>query len=482
MTFASFSFAVFFPVVAAFYYLCPPRFRWALLLIASCYFYMVFMPQYILILFALILIDFFAAIQMERVPENRRRVFLIVSIVANLSMLFFFKYFNFFNENISSLAHAFGLQYSPLTVTLLLPLGLSFHVFQSISYVIEVYRRRFKAERHLSTYALYVMFFPQLVAGPIERPQHLLPQLSAQIKWDRSKVISGARLMAWGYFKKLVIADRLGMSVDYIYSHIHHVPGPSILFAMLFFSFQLYTDFSGYTDIARGCARILGIEIVSNFAQPYFSSSIAEFWRRWHMSLSSWFRDYLFTPLGLTWVRSFPRLGTYAAVFITFTLMGLWHGANWTFIVMGMLFGLYIIVGRLTQPLKKYVPLPRPLQILVTFALTSFTWTFFRAPDMSTAFIFIRQLFVGWNVSVPALFANLQYPSDSLGISRSDLLIAIASILVLLAVEYLQSKEALSPRFERQPLYVRSAAYAGLALSLFLFAVVATKSFIYFQF
>ena len=255
MTFVSLAFLVFFIGITVAYYLCPPRFRWALLLAGSCYFYAVFVPKYIFVLFFIILVDFILARWMEQTEGAAKRSLFVAGVVVTVGVLFVFKYFNFFNENIAALAQALQWNYSIGALSFLLPLGLSFHTFQSVSYLIEVYRGNYPAERHLGIYALYVMFFPQLVAGPIERPAHLLPQFKKTVSFDTGNVLSGLRLMLWGFFKKIVIADRLALSVNYVYANIAAVPGPSILFAMFAFGFQLYADFSGYTDIARGRAR-----------------------------------------------------------------------------------------------------------------------------------------------------------------------------------------------------------------------------------
>ncbi|MBA3733386.1 MBOAT family protein, partial [Patescibacteria group bacterium] len=297
MTFTSIAFVIFIILITFFYYISPAKFRWLILLIGSCYFYMAFVPKYILILFVLIIIDYVLAQKIESSLGTKRKIFFIGSLVSNIGLLFVFKYFNFFNENILNLAHLLHWNYSIGTLSLILPLGLSFHTFQSMSYIIEVYRGNYKAEKHLGIYALYVLFFPQLVAGPIERPEHLLPQLKKDIPFEFSNIVIGLRLMLWGFFKKLVVADRLAISVTYVYAHISNVSGLSIVITIIFFAFQLYADFSGYSDIARGSAKLLGIDVIRNFNQPYFSKSVAEFWRRWHISLSSWFRDYFYFPL-----------------------------------------------------------------------------------------------------------------------------------------------------------------------------------------
>jgi alginate O-acetyltransferase complex protein AlgI len=492
MTFTSIAFLVFVPLVTIAYYLCPPRYRWAVLLFASCYFYMAFVPSYLLVLFLLIGIDFFLAQQIEHTTGARKKIIFIIGIVATVSILFVFKYFNFFNANLAALAQLLDWNYSAVSLRLLLPLGLSFHTFQSLSYLIEVYRGKYKTVRHLGVYALYVMFFPQLVAGPIERPQHLIPQLTSTQSFNVKRTESGLRLIAWGFFKKLVIADQLAVSVDYVYHHAATTPGPSVIITMIFFAFQLYADFSGYTDISRGSARLLGIELVYNFKQPYFSKSIAEFWRRWHISLSSWFRDYFYTPL----IYVAPRLSMtwlYMCIFITFLVTGFWHGAGWTFIAMGALFGLYIVFGLATRKLReKFVRtsglarVPKIhafLQILFTFTLVCVAWVFFRAPDLHTADTLFSRLSKGWEMSL-SQYVNgyILQPFWTLGISRYTLLVSLVCIAGLLFLEYKEQKTSLGVWLDKQPLLVRSFSYSSVLFMIILYGTFSAPLFIYFQF
>ncbi len=298
MSFISLQFFYFFVLVTGCYFVLPQKYRWILLLGASCYFYMVFVPKYILILGFTIVVDYFAGIAIENATGKRRKLFLVCSLVANIGVLAVFKYYNFLNNNLSFLLHDMGMKDPIPVLSILLPIGLSFHTFQAMSYTIEVYRGNQKAERHFGIYSLYVMFYPQLVAGPIERPQNLLHQFREKHSFDYDRVISGLRLMLWGYFKKTVIADRVGLIVDKVYSDPHHFNGIALTLATIFFAYQIYCDFSGYSDIAIGAARVMGIKLMYNFKSPYHSKSIAEFWTRWHMSLSTWFRDYLYIPLG----------------------------------------------------------------------------------------------------------------------------------------------------------------------------------------
>src|SRR5262245_25802672 len=299
MLFNSLQFCVFFFVVTSLFFVLPHRWRWLLLLIASCYFYMAFIPVYILILGFTIVIDYIAGILIEDAQGKKRKFLLIASLIANVGVLFVFKYFNFLANSFTDLATALsGQQVAHIGLRIILPIGLSFHTFQSMSYTIEVYRGNQKAERHFGIYALYVMFYPQLVAGPIERPQNLLPQFRQNHNFDYQRVTSGLRLMAWGLFKKTVVADRLALFVNKIYAEPGSFDGPVLLLATLFFAFQIYCDFSGYSEIAIGSARVMGFNLMQNFDRPYHARSISEFWRRWHISLSTWFRDYLYFPLG----------------------------------------------------------------------------------------------------------------------------------------------------------------------------------------
>ena len=385
-----------------------------LLLFASCIFYMAFIPAYIFILAALILIDYIAAILIEKSNDRQKKVYLIASIFSTCITLFFFKYFNFFNLNLSALSNFLHWNYSMSALSLLLPIGLSFHTFQSLAYVIEVYRGNFKAERHLGIYALYVMFYPQLVAGPIERPQHLLPQFYLEQVFKYDRVISGIKRMLWGMFKKVVIADNLASLVNIVYSHPHEYSGPYLLQATIFFAIQIYCDFSGYVDIAIGSARVMGFELVENFNKPYLATSVSDFWRRWHMSLSFWFRDYVYIPLGGN--RSFQSR-TYLNIFTVFLLSGLWHGANWTFVLWGGLHGMYVISSKATVLLREKIvrisklhsfpKLHNCIQIILTLSLVAFAWIFFRANNINDALYVASHLFTGgWSSIYEFLMDN----------------------------------------------------------------------------
>lgn len=491
MLFNSIPFVIFLPLVFFSYWALPGRWRPWLLLAASCYFYMAFVPQYILILFFLITVDYVLAQAMERSAGRARRLYFILSICSNLGVLFLFKYFNFFNENITLLAQALHWNYSLGALSLLLPLGLSFHVFQSLAYIIEVYKGKHPAEKNYGIYALYIMFFPQLVAGPIERPAHLLPQLHAVQTFDYARAVSGLRLVLWGLFKKIVIANNLAPLVDFVYAHHSSLDASAVLIAVAAFSVQIYADFSGYSDIAIGSARMLGIELVQNFEQPFFARSIAEFWRRWHISLSSWFRDYVYYPL--LWKKKGWGVGwLYACILITFALVGVWHGAGWSFLVMGLLYGLYIVSGLITRPLRdraaRFFGLDRMpktrhvLQSLTVFGLFSIANIFFRVPDTAQAFEVLRTLVFGWGSGMFSfLFCSDSCTSYALGVGRKDLLFAGISFALLLIVDYGAYARRALPRI----LSRRSVRWACYYAFLFWFVAAgsfAPETFIYFQF
>ncbi|WP_026630668.1 MBOAT family O-acyltransferase [Dyadobacter alkalitolerans] len=400
MLFTDIQFIIFFIVVTLAYFSLSWRGRWMLLLAASCYFYMVFKPIFILILFGTIVIDYYAGIWIEQSnDQKRKKLLLIISLISNIGILAFFKYYDFLQDSINSVLASFDLRPAVPALTrlvpsriaewmttgdgkILLPIGLSFHTFQAMSYTIEVYRGHQTAERHFGIYALYVMFYPQLVAGPIERPQNMLFQFHSYFKYDFELVKSGLMQMAFGFFKKMVIADRLSVFVDYAYDPASDHNGLTLLTATAFYSFQIYCDFSGYSDIAIGAARVMGFTLMDNFRSPYESKSIPEFWGRWHISLSTWFRDYLYIPLGGNRRGEFIK---FRNLMIVFMVSGLWHGTSWSFVIWGALHGLYQITALLRDKYLKRanIQIPdnffvRTVNVLLTFALVTLAWIFFR--------------------------------------------------------------------------------------------------------
>ena len=395
MLFNSLDFFFFFIVVTTLFFLLPHKTRWFLLLAASCFFYMFFKPVYILILAFTIVIDYTAGIFLEKENDrHKKKLFLIASIIANVGVLAVFKYYNFLNDNISVAAEYFGLKNKIPYLNILLPIGLSFHTFQAMSYTFEVYYGRQKAEKHFGIYALYVMFYPQLVAGPIERPQNILHQFHEKKYFSFDNAVTGLNLIALGLFKKIVVADRLSIYVNQVYGDIGNASTLSALLAVCFFSIQIYCDFSGYSDIARGTAKFMGYDLMINFNKPYGSQSIAEFWTRWHISLSTWFMDYLYIPLGGNRVEKWKWLRNLLIVFI---LSGLWHGAKWTFIIWGFLHAFYLIFSITTKDIRnKIAPsfgiFNKLINQLTVFGLVTFAWIFFRAESFSKAIQLIKKL------------------------------------------------------------------------------------------
>jgi D-alanyl-lipoteichoic acid acyltransferase DltB (MBOAT superfamily) len=430
---------------------------------------MVFKPVYILILLFTIVIDYIAGIWLAKLTGPKKRLFLLMSLVANIGVLAFFKYFNFLNHNLDALLNNFRLATPFPYLEILLPIGLSFHTFQAMSYTIEVYRGNQKAEKNFLVYALYVMFYPQLVAGPIERPQNMLHQFHEKHTFDYQRFKEGLLLMGTGFFKKVVIADRLSIGVDYAFAHPAQQNSCSYALASIFYSFQIYCDFSGYSDIALGSAKVMGFDLMQNFRSPYLARSIPEFWTRWHISLSTWFKDYLYIPLGGNRVRT-GRF--YFNIFIVFLLSGLWHGANWTFVIWGMIHAGYMVLTNLKdRAIKKWkiaVPhnaLTRIAGTGITFGLVTIAWIFFRASSYTQAVHILSSIF-SFSCSEPATF----------GLNRTEIIFSFLLIIGLVLAEYY--KPSIRVRNEW-------AFYASLILLIFscyLFGVFRQVQFIYFQF
>ena len=472
MVFNSIEFLIFLPIVVALFYLLPQKVRWLWLLAASCVFYMWFVPKYILILLVTIVIDYAAGLLMERFADQprKKKAFLIISIVSTLTVLMVFKYLNFITENLDQLCASLGME-THLMTHIILPIGLSFHTFQSMSYVIEVYRGHQKAERHFGYYSLYVMFFPQLVTGPIERPGNLLRQLHEEKKFDYDNISKGMRLMLYGFFVKMVVADHLGEYVDEVYGHLDKYNSWTVWGVMAFYSFQIYCDFFGYSTIALGCAKLMGYDISDNFRSPYLSKNIAEFWHRWHISLSTWFRDYVYIPMG----GSRVKFGRWAFnIMVVFVLSGIWHGAAWTFLLWGFAHGLLHIVEKalhnrlpLKEPKSKWLKASLDaLCVVKTFVLVTLFWVMFRATD----FEHLKTIFV-------TVFTNFDG-----GIQMT----VRPKMWIYLALFILSDVVLRNTRFDRwcdgKPFVVRWLIYALLLFLVLGRACVNNFPFIYFQF
>lgn len=441
-------------------------------------------------------IDYYASLKMGKCKaQKQKNSYLILSLCTNLGLLFAFKYFNFASDSVREIFNMFNIFYDVPYFKLLLPVGISFYTFQTLSYTIDVYRGKKDPEKHFGIFALYVSFFPQLVAGPIERSTRLLPQFYKKHEFDYDRVIDGLKLMLWGFFKKIVIADRLSMLVNTVYNDPTNYHGFPFILATVFFAFQIYCDFSGYSDIAIGSAQVLGFNLTDNFKRPYFSKSIAEFWKRWHISLSTWFRDYLYIPLGgnrcLKW-------RWYFNLFIVFLISGLWHGANWTFAIWGGLNGFYLIFAIWTNKVRTKIAqtvgltrlptLHKYFRVLVTFSLINFAWIFFRSDTVSDAFYIVRSIFVGiWEMIMAVVNGNLAQllkllDITHLGLGDYELIIAFGAIMFMEFVHLIQRHRGIRNMMRRRPIWIRWSVYYIMIFGILIFGVFGKQEFIYFQF
>ena len=471
------------------YFAIPYRWRWLLLLIASYYFYMCWKAEYAILMVISTGVAYFSALKISQAKSPKhKKVILWLCLSTLLGILFAFKYFNFVNASVRSALAYFSVPFDIPYFNVLLPVGISFYTFQKISYVVDVYHGKAKPERHFGIFAVYSCFFPQLVAGPIERVQHLLHQFYEKHEFSYDCAVSGLRLIIWGFFKKVAVADRLSILVQAVYNDPRSYPGPPLVVATLFFAFQIYCDFSGYSDIAIGSARLLGFDLMLNFRQPYFSQSIPEFWRRWHISLSSWFRDYVYIPLGGNRVGKWRW---YYNIFITFFISGLWHGANWTFAAWGALHGGYMLVDsvfgkyrdrireRLTGPIGQTIF--DSFNIGLTFCLVVIAWIPFRAKNFGDAWYVFTHLFANrssW-VDMHALSIGFR----GIGLTPDELAYAIAFVGIVIIYDVIDSRVGFWRSLELRPRYIRWAAYyAVLILTLFFNTFNRAQNFIYFQF
>ncbi len=478
MLFNSISFAVFLPIVffIHWFFTKSVRSQNILLLLSSYFFYSCWDWRFLFLLLFSTLLDYFIGLKMSESIHKKKWFWL--SIIVNLGFLGIFKYYNFFTESFAKLVSSFGFNSHPSTLNLILPIGISFYTFHGLSYVIDIYKNRIKPEKNFVDYALFVSFFPLLVAGPIERATHLLPQLKSQRIFDYSKAVDGMRQILWGLFKKIVIADNCAELANSIFNNSSTFSGSTLFFGAVFFSFQIYGDFSGYSDIALGSARLFGVELLQNFSYPYFSRDIAEFWRRWHISLSSWFKDYVYIPLGGSRVTTSKKIRN---IFVIFILSGFWHGANWTFIIWGLLNALFIIPSiilttnrtnfEIVAKGKSFPTLKEFSSILITFILTTFIWIFFRSESLEFALNYISKIFSSSFFTVPK-FAELD-----------KVLITIAFVCIFILIEWSgrESKYAISKLGLKWNRYLRHGMYYAIVFSIFWFCG-KSEQFIYFQF
>jgi alginate O-acetyltransferase complex protein AlgI len=482
MIFNSIEFALFLPIVFLAYWFLANKSLKAqnvLLLVSSYFFYACWDWRFLFLLVFSTVLDYYTGIKMSDAKNIKSKKFWFwLSISVNVGFLGVFKYYNFFAESFADAVSNIGLHVSPWTLKVILPVGISFYTFHGLSYVIDIYKDRIKAEKNFIDYSVFVSFFPLLVAGPIERATHLLPQIQKKRSFDYKKAVDGLRQILWGLFKKIVIADQCAEYANIIFNNSADYSGSTLVLGAVFFTFQIYGDFSGYSDIALGTARLFGIELLRNFAFPYFSRDIAEFWRRWHISLSTWFRDYLYIPLGGSKGGMWMKIRN---TFIIFVVSGFWHGANWTFIVWGLLNALFIMPSIIFNTNRnnldmvaqgKLLPSFRELAaILITFSLTVFAWIFFRSENLSHAFSFISKIFSESLFSVP-YFAN---GSQSITVILLTLLFVI---IEWIGREQKYAIESLGISWKRP---LRYAMYYVLVLAIIWFGG-QEQQFIYFQF
>lgn len=490
MLFNSLEFLIFFPIVTLLYFVIPHRARYLWLLGASYYFYMCWNPQYALLMAASTFFTWLGGAVIDRTKNpTARKTAVGLNFLVNLLILFFFKYFTFTIDNINTALTSLG--FSPLNVRfdVILPVGISFYTFQALGYTMDVYRGDIKHEKNILKYALFVSFFPQLVAGPIERSKNLLHQLSEKHSFNYDRMVSGLLLMLWGFFQKIVIADRAAILVDTVYGNVSSFYGFHFVVATILFAVQIYCDFNSYTTIARGVARVMGMELMENFNVPYFARSIAEFWSRWHISLSGWFRDYLYIPLGGN------RKGTlrkYFNIFTVFLVSGLWHGASWNYIVWGIIHGIARVLGDVTENTRHLIldligtkrnrPYYAVFQVIVTFIIVCFAWIFFRAENIAESVFIIWKIFMDFRPEL--LFGG---GLIEMGLKTPDLCVLIASIVVLIVADILKYRKiGANTAILKMHIIPRFALILMLLFATLVFGIYgagySSSQFIYFQF
>ena len=497
MLFNSYNFLIFFPIVTLIYFVIPHKVRYIWLLIASYYFYMCWNAKYALILLFSTAITYASGRLIDRTNKKedsktnrkRKKVFVALSFIINLSILFLFKYFDFAVENINKVLGLLHMQLLNPAFDVVLPVGISFYIFQALSYTMDVYRKDVNAEKNFLKYALFVSFFPQLVAGPIERSKNLLDQINERHYFNFQRIKDGILLMIWGLFQKIVIADRVAIVVDNVFNNFPQYGGVYVIVAVILFAFQIYCDFAGYSTMAIGAAKVMGFKLMENFNAPYMSMSVAEFWRRWHISLSTWFKDYLYIPLG---GNRKGKIRKYVNIMIVFLVSGLWHGASWSFIVWGGLNGLFQIIGAELKKIRDWLVQKFNLnretashkiyKILVTFLLIDFTWIFFRAKSLKAAWEMIKSIFTVHNPWV--LFDESLY---KLGLERKEFQLMIIAILILIVADFIKWRGySIRKWVYKQERWFRWAFYIISILAVSIFGIwgpaFSESAFIYFQF
>lgn len=480
MLFNSFEFLLFFPIIIVGFYIIPHKYRWLWLLLGSYYFYLAHEFELVILLFISTCIDYYCGLKIPSASKRAKKGYLLLSIIVNLGILFAFKYLSFFTASMQGLFNFFGLTISETKNLgaynfnqILIPVGISFYTFQTLSYTIDIYKGKIEPEKHFGIFALYVSFFPQLVAGPIERASRLIPQLKTEVSLNLSNIKKGMIMMAWGFFLKLVVADRLGIYVDAAFENPESPHNLSLILGSVFFCFQIYYDFSAYTSIAIGAAKTINIDLMQNFNRPIFSKSIAEFWTRWHISLTQWLKDYLYKPLVINF-----KINKLIAVFIVFFMNGLWHGANWTFVVWSILNAIILVLEIGTTNVRKKVFDKLKLS---TGVVTILGWTFgisyiivtlvfFRSPSITHGLIYINNMF-----SFGSMHINI------LG-NYFELVLCFLLIMMVQTIHYFKGNDKIYELVTMRPTYVRYGMYGAYILAMVLFAINRQNTFIYFQF
>lgn len=476
MLFNNWEFGIFFIIVYVLYRVLPHRGQNMLLLVASYYFYGSWDWRFLSLIFISTVIDYFCGLQLQKAENaNHRKMFLFISMAANLGILGFFKYFNFFTENFANLVQSFGMQANFTSLSIILPVGISFYTFQTMSYTIDIYRGKMEPTKNFLDFALFVSFFPQLVAGPIERAKNLLPQVTNPRTFNMDQFYEGTFLIFWGLFKKVFIADNLAVIVDNIFSTTDAQNGAFVILGVLAFAYQIYCDFSGYSDIARGLSKVMGFELMVNFNLPYFAVNPSDFWRRWHISLSTWLKDYLYISLGGNRNSNYQ---TYRNLMLTMLLGGLWHGAGWTFILWGFYQGLILVIHRFSQPILKSIYVAKTgleksislwTRIVVMFFFANIGWLIFRAQS-------IEQI---WNMTLSVLFNTSLEPFSGIKRMAAQILFYAGPLMV---IQFLQFKKDDLLMLYHTRISIKSVVYFALIILFLISGVQGGKSFIYFQF
>lgn len=476
MIFDSLAFAVFLPIVFLLYWKLPQKYRWILLLLANYYFYMSFSPEYVILLLITTGVSYSCALLIKKSEKIRnKKILLGVGIIISLSFLLFYKYASFFTDNIEKLLKSIALPLNDVTLQLLLPIGISFYTFKTISYMVDSYRGKIEPEKHFGYYASYLSFFPTLVSGPIDRAADTIPMIKADKKFSYEDAVYSLRLMVVGFAKKILIADVLSKYVNMVFDNVYEYSGITLMIGAVLFTFQIYCDFSGYSDIAIGTAGLLGIPCKRNFNSPYFAASVKEFWSRWHISLSTWFRDYVYIPLGGSRVKPWR---TQLNVMITFLISGLWHGANWTFVIWGGIHGFYQVIENLLLPKgkgKENRNFLKPLRIVITFCLVTIAWIFFRADSVEDAMYVVTAM---WNdFSVRNALANLS-------MTFTGILKIVPFLTALMIYDYISLKKDLLREMSKWKWPIRWIIYIGIVLLMIVLKIHngTSQQFIYFQF